>query len=291
MDRKDYVHKLNHSKTSALRKFIDSKLAVSYEDVVMREAIEKIATPHKNYPDLKIKMKKYTHAKRIGCCHDYTFDKWMKINKIDRSHLKEKRLSNNFYCCALFLLARPVKKPKPQYLCVYGTLKLNCGISKEEIFHSGIVCNDTKLIKSKWGVVPAIFEHYLSYVPSKYGDNVFYLKPPSAKSFLETINNQNYLQHVRKFDETTKHGESLLLQGKIFFLELNPHVCVDVRDDEGRTPLILATHQQQKNVIQILLDHGANVNAFGNDGKNPLTIALEKGNLDIVNLLISSCSV
>ena len=38
-------------------------------------------------------------------------------------------------------------------------------------------------------------------------------------------------------------------------------------------------------LIQFFINHGANINAVGSDGRAPIHIAIAHGNIDIVNLL------
>ena len=38
-------------------------------------------------------------------------------------------------------------------------------------------------------------------------------------------------------------------------------------------------------MVKLFLNHGANVNAKGSDGRAPLHIAIANGNMDIANLL------
>jgi ankyrin repeat protein len=62
----------------------------------------------------------------------------------------------------------------------------------------------------------------------------------------------------------------------------NPNI---VERTQGRTPLHYAAQRGEKTQAEMLLDHGANVNAKDWYGKTPLTLAKENGHTDIVELL------
>jgi len=55
---------------------------------------------------------------------------------------------------------------------------------------------------------------------------------------------------------------------------------------EGYTPLCLAVKEGQEDVVKLLLECGANVDAQVEDGKTVLQLAIEKGNEKVVNLLL-----
>jgi len=57
-------------------------------------------------------------------------------------------------------------------------------------------------------------------------------------------------------------------------------------DENGRTPLFVATQKGQLEVVRLLLDAGANVDKADSDGWTPLQIASQKGHLDIVRVLV-----
>ena len=62
---------------------------------------------------------------------------------------------------------------------------------------------------------------------------------------------------------------------------------VDVRDEDGNTPLILAAKGASRpETIQLLIEKGAKVNARNNDGWTPLMIAARGSGWQYIQLLI-----
>src|SRR4029079_2049413 len=69
-------------------------------------------------------------------------------------------------------------------------------------------------------------------------------------------------------------------------LESDPDV-VCKKDTAGWTPLHYAAHWNQKDMVDVLLANGAEVNVRATDGLEPLHIAVAQGFKDIVELLLS----
>ena len=65
-------------------------------------------------------------------------------------------------------------------------------------------------------------------------------------------------------------------------------VSVNLKDSNGRTPLIIASDAGKNRVISILLDQGANLNEQDSDGNTALHLAAMKGYSRVVSDLISS---
>jgi len=64
-------------------------------------------------------------------------------------------------------------------------------------------------------------------------------------------------------------------------------VDVDARESDGWTPLYLAAWNERRDFVQLLLEHGAAVNAVTtDDGETPLHRASATGNVDVVRLLL-----
>lgn len=63
---------------------------------------------------------------------------------------------------------------------------------------------------------------------------------------------------------------------------------VRTTDASGYTPLHYAATGGHTDVIEVLLDAGADVNARGSRGETPLLLAASKGNVEVVELLIDN---
>jgi ankyrin repeat protein len=54
-------------------------------------------------------------------------------------------------------------------------------------------------------------------------------------------------------------------------------ISLEERDDQGGTPLIIADHKGYTNIVELLLDNGADIDAWEyNTGKTALIYAIEK---------------
>lgn len=60
-------------------------------------------------------------------------------------------------------------------------------------------------------------------------------------------------------------------------LERNAHVNVDIKDEEGRTPLSHAARHETVEIATMLLDRGANVDSVDDKQWTPLMVAAEVG--------------
>ena len=67
---------------------------------------------------------------------------------------------------------------------------------------------------------------------------------------------------------------------------LNNRAVTEMEDWHKRTPLHYACLNRNLHSIQVLLDHGANVNHKNGKGQKPLEVALKEGYLDVAALLL-----
>lgn len=65
-------------------------------------------------------------------------------------------------------------------------------------------------------------------------------------------------------------------------------IYIDQTDHDGSTPLLIAAGQVQFNIVQTLIDAGANLNAANKYGFTPLYIAAHENNLQTLQLLINA---
>jgi ankyrin repeat protein len=83
---------------------------------------------------------------------------------------------------------------------------------------------------------------------------------------------------------TAYAGNSAILE----ILLANPHVDVDKRDYNGRTPISYAAENGHALVLSRLLEHGANPNWKGLQRTTPLRYAVERGHMTVVKVLIET---
>lgn len=68
-------------------------------------------------------------------------------------------------------------------------------------------------------------------------------------------------------------------------------VLVDLADQEGQTPLILAARSGRDDVVRLLLAKNVDVNAADQNGRTPLSYAAKKGSLDVVESLLGASEI
>ncbi len=63
---------------------------------------------------------------------------------------------------------------------------------------------------------------------------------------------------------------------------------VKIRDDKGQTPLHTIASKGSLDVLETLLEYGADVNVKDNEDKTPLHIAFWNGHKDIIEALLTN---
>jgi ankyrin repeat protein len=64
-------------------------------------------------------------------------------------------------------------------------------------------------------------------------------------------------------------------------------IDIDERDHAGRTPLMWAAAFGQAPTVSLLLRHGADVNAHGQEDETALHLAAARGHHDVARILVS----
>jgi ankyrin repeat protein len=65
-------------------------------------------------------------------------------------------------------------------------------------------------------------------------------------------------------------------------------VEIDARDEAGRTPLLIATHNNRVGAARVLIDAGADVNAKDSIADTPFLYAGAEGRIDILNMTLGA---
>ena len=63
---------------------------------------------------------------------------------------------------------------------------------------------------------------------------------------------------------------------------------LEVRDRQGRTPLLLAIVSNRTDIVPSLLEAGADIAAQDNAGRTPLHYAVARNNVDLINFLLEA---
>ena len=63
---------------------------------------------------------------------------------------------------------------------------------------------------------------------------------------------------------------------------------VNAKNNDGVTPLLLATTWDYKEIVELLIGEGADVNEWDDIGSTPLLVAARKGHKEIAELLIDN---
>jgi len=85
-----------------------------------------------------------------------------------------------------------------------------------------------------------------------------------------------------RIHEAAKNGD---LAKVTALLNSNPALVFD-RDVDGRTPLHLAAKEGHEDIVEMLLAHGAEVNAGDASGDTALSYAAAGGHLDVAQVLL-----
>jgi ankyrin repeat protein len=95
--------------------------------------------------------------------------------------------------------------------------------------------------------------------------------------------NGNELAFCGQIHEAAKQGDLAKVEA---LLKENPNLA-NVKDDEGFTPLHLASFAGKREVVEFLLTRKADINARANDGQTPLHEAAKEGHKEVTALLVA----
>jgi len=91
-----------------------------------------------------------------------------------------------------------------------------------------------------------------------------------------------------RFGRTSLHLASLRGDTEIVELLLEAGANVNIKNKFGWTPLHLAAREGHIDIVQMLLEAGANIGAKNKFGRTPLDYAVKHRHTDIVRMLVSN---
>ncbi|XP_055848375.1 alpha-latrotoxin-Lhe1a-like [Episyrphus balteatus] len=97
------------------------------------------------------------------------------------------------------------------------------------------------------------------------------------------VNNNN---KRRKLNDTPLHFAAMNGHKEIVEMLLNKGANIHAKNEYGGTALQAAVFRKQSDTIELLLDRGAIVDEKKNDGSTPLHTAVQRGNMKIIEILI-----
>src|SRR3989440_9526049 len=106
--------------------------------------------------------------------------------------------------------------------------------------------------------------------------------------------NTQKANHNRNMKTNSSHANEQLLQAtqrgdrEAVLKLLQEGADINVRDAQGRTPVMIATYQHNTGMVRALFQAGADVNIYDNNKENPLLHAAAQGWLDILRLAIEA---
>ena len=119
------------------------------------------------------------------------------------------------------------------------------------------------------------------------------------------INHASEFGHLRCVELLIEHGSPLSVQNEHLWTPLHeaahrddynlmmlllrqPGIEVDLRTDEGETPLLKACKLDNPRCAELLIKHGASVVAANNNGRTPLEEASKRGLVQTMSVLLES---
>ena len=237
-----------------------------------------------------------------GVCYNYTFSQFFNIIE----PLKTMGCQDWITELGALSFFKQVEKPRRGCLALFTTNKNDFTIQ-----HVAKVTNatpDNILVISKWGINDEIVKHPLFTMPTDFGDAVFFFeldKQYTQDFIIETFNNkisssqsiqkelpqiQNDLFRLAKEKEPkfyTSFPSGIDLHWEKAFVLIKKFIGIDIngRDKKNRTALMLAATKGSLDMVELLIEYGADETLQDSQGKTPIQLAYEKINVDVVQFL------
>ena len=111
----------------------------------------------------------------------------------------------------------------------------------------------------------------------------------NTNNTVDTTNNELFL--AVQDNDISKIEEAIAKGADINFLNSMEIQLTDITIEEGNSAFHLACYLGFKEVVQLLLDNGADINIKNKNGYNAIHYATFNGKYEIVDLLIKSGSI
>jgi len=166
----------------------------------------------------------------------------------------------------------PNETTTPLHVACYYAIQFSC----TDIMKILIQCGANVNIQDNKGVTPLMICQFYKHnypVMKLLIDN-------NANVCIKDIKDNTILHKYRNF--CIEDIDDILLESL-----LNMGINIDKRNDRGYTPLMnLIYHYMHRSFISLLINHGADMNIINNEGDTPLLMACKTGNYDLAQALI-----
>ncbi len=252
------------------------------------------------FPDNTL-VKKYSSNERPGVCYHIA----MKMT-LGLSEQQFRKLEKSMRGCEdwVDIMGMPYKffdqkeNPAPGNLVTYAPHN-----DEGDICHFGIVTPEKK-IRSKIGTSPFIYDHDVWHAPDHFGNRVCYWelkethKTDAGRQLL--FNELKSACNSYKMKDLVKEHEQLfflIAQGYITKKDttnvalartaLKKVMCLDInaRNCSNETVLMIAARKGEYDLVELYVQHGADIDLKNNQGLTALDIAKKLGHDDIVKYL------
>lgn len=232
---------------------------------------------------------------RPGVCYDYAMKKLLARYQITQKIITP-GCQNWVKALPGYFKQVPTERIKVGDLAVYA-LFTDTVTAK----HFGIVHDpESLIIEGKWGTIKAIFKHNLFSLPLSWGNGVVFFRLKKEYRLPGDLQDR-FIGYLKSFLQDPLEMKQVLFYKKLELLELakskrkfkiiqllEQFSCVplDPRNDMGRTPLMLATLNNNTSLVKLFLSYGSDSNAKDMYLKTPLMLAQEQGYTEIEKILL-----